>query len=357
MLKKRFSVIHIVSSLNVGGAERFVIDLGEQQLSQNNHVAILSFGSNDDALVQVAKSKGIQVYTIERVASLIGQFSLFRILKSFDTIHIHTTYALKPLSIVMRFIGRKQCVYTRHGAAENNTPDWQKTHNNFKRHINAMTFVSQESFEIFKRNYPWHDIPMRVVDNGVLLPDESDYSRVDENKINIGSVGRLVPLKHQVSLLRAVAELPETVRNIVQIHLFGDGECEQKLRTYVKSNALDSNVIFYGMVTDRKKIYPSFDLLVVTSETEGLSLVIMEAMAYGKPVIATNVGGNSKLVKLNVNGWIVDYDDHHQLAKLICELNENIEQVATFGQAAREYVKKHFSLESVANKYEEMYQK
>ncbi|MFT5756264.1 MAG: glycosyltransferase involved in cell wall biosynthesis [Alteromonadaceae bacterium] len=353
----KLKVIHIVSSLNVGGAERFVIDLGGEQQSQGNDVAILSFGSSDDTLVNVAKKKGIKTYTIEKAASVLGQFNLLRVLNKFDVIHIHTAYALKPLSIVMKVIGRKQCVYTRHGAAENNSLSWQNIHHKFKRYIKAMSFVSQEAFDIFKRNYPWHDIPMSVVDNGVLLPDITHYAKVEENKLHIGSVGRLVPLKHQISLLKAISILPEVIRGSIELHIFGDGECEQTLRSFVKVNLLETSIHFYGMVTDREKIYPSFDCLVVTSETEGLSLVIMEAMAYAKPVIATDVGGNSKLVKPNENGWLVDYDDHHQLAKLIQNLSQDTEMITSFGIAAREYVTETFSLEAVVGKYAEIYQK
>jgi len=353
----KLKVIHVVSSLNIGGAERFVIDLGERQLSQGSDVAILSFGSNKDTLITVAKNKGIQIYTIEKVASVLGQFSLFKVLKGCDIIHIHTAYALKPLSIVMKIIGCKQCVYTRHGAAENNSPAWQKIHNAFKKHIKAMSFVSQEAFDIFKRNYPWHDIPMSVVDNGVLLPDIKNCERVENNKLHLGSVGRLVPLKHQISLLKAISILPQDIRDSIQLHIFGDGECEQILRAFVKSNFLEANVNFYGMVTDREKIYPSFDCLVVTSETEGLSLVIMEAMAYAQPVIATDVGGNSKLVKHNENGWLVDYDNHQQLAEQINEICNDMEKIIKFGMSAREYVTENFSLKTVVNKYDEIYQK
>ncbi|UUO23431.1 glycosyltransferase family 4 protein [Colwellia sp. M166] len=356
-MTKQLKIIHIVSSLNVGGAERFVIDLGEKQLSLGNEVAILSFSSNDDPLVEIAKSKAIEVHSIERAASFFGQLKILLTLKKFDIIHIHTAYALKPLSIVMKIIGGNRCVYTRHGAAPNNSLEWQKIHQNFKPYIKAMSFVSQESAEIFKSNYPWHDIPMSVVDNGVLLPDLVSVNRVSENKLHIGSVGRLVPLKHQISLLKALSILPKEIQQLIQLHIFGDGECDQKLRAFAKDNLLEANIRFYGMVTERDQIYPTFDCLVVTSETEGLSLVIMESMAYCKPVIATSVGGNPKLVKHNENGWLVDYDDHEQLAKLLCHLSENVQQVTAFGLSAREYITKNFSLATAVNKYAEIYQK
>jgi glycosyltransferase involved in cell wall biosynthesis len=83
----------------------------------------------------------------------------------------------------------------------------------------------------------------------------------------------------------------------------------------------------------------------------------MEAMAYAKPVIATDVGGNSKLVKRNENGWLVDYDNHQQLAEQIHELYNDIEKIIKFGMSAREYVIENFSLKFVVNKYDKIYQK
>lgn len=356
MSKNKLKIIHIVSSLNVGGAERFVIDLGNKQLFHGSRVSILSFGSLTDTLVDVAQDKGIEVYTIEKVASILGQFKLLRLLTKYDIIHIHTAYALKPLSIVMKFIGRRQCVYTRHGAAENNSTAWKKTHNKFKRHIKAMSFVSQESFDVFRRNFPWYDIPMSVVDNGVLLPEDKAHFRVEEDKLHIGSVGRLVPLKHQISLLKAISILPQDLQASIQLHIFGDGECESNLRKFSKDNLINENINFYGMVTERDKIYPAFDCLVVTSETEGLSLVIMESMAYSKPVIATDVGGNSKLVLDNINGWLVNYDDHHQLAEKIRELFDDYNKIKSFGDLALDYITENFSLDTVIEKYNEIYQ-
>lgn len=351
---KELGLIHVVSSLNVGGAERFVLDLGSKQLKQFNRVAILSFGSEQDQLVDIAKSIGIEVYTISRVGSVFGQIKLFSILRKFDVIHLHTAYALNPLSIVMNLIGSKVCVFTRHGAAPNNSSQWQDIHNKFKKFINGVAFVSQDAKNVFEETYPWKDIPMEVVDNGVIMPKAIDAPKF-ENKIRIGSVGRLVPLKHQISLLKAAELLDVENKTKISLEIFGDGEDWEKLTSFARDHVSDVDVTFHGLVTEREKIYNSIDILVMTSETEGLSLAIMEAMAYSNPVIATDVGGNSTLVNDGASGWLFDYDDSNALASIINGVVNDTQQIAKRGRIGRTFIEQNYSIDVTASAYERLY--
>jgi glycosyltransferase involved in cell wall biosynthesis len=115
------------------------------------------------------------------------------------------------------------------------------------------------------------------------------------------------------------------------------------------------NVYFHGMVQDRNVIYSSIDALVVTSETEGLSLAIIEAMAYGCAVIASNVGGNPKLIEQDVNGWLFEYDDNKTLSEFIHTLQTQQALLSTFGKAGRQKIEQQFSLDNCADKYSEIY--
>jgi len=346
-------IIHVVSSLNVGGAERFVIDLSQRLKETNHPVEILSFGSENDTLCQVAKDIGIKVTSISNSSSVFGQLKLLKVLFNCDVIHLHTPRLIKTLSLVLKVIGKKNLVYTRHGAADLSSADWKKLHAKFKQYVSYMTFVSQEAMEVYTQVYAWQDIQKVVVDNGVNIPELT--SKKPNSLLKVGSVGRFVTLKNQISLLKALSLIPNESQQKIEIHLFGNGECEQQLRAFVEDKNLNQSVIFHGMVNDRSQIYNTFDMLCVTSETEGLSLAIMEAMAFALPVLATDVGGNSKLVKDEINGWLFNYNDSEAIAERMLWALENKKILGEFGLHGREYIQNTFSIDVAKNKYVEIY--
>lgn len=351
--KSKTKVVHLISSLNVGGAERFVLDLIEQQREQLANIEILSFGELTDTLVDVALQKGIKVNIISNASNIFGQLKLIYTLNRFDTIHLHSPRIIKTISVAIKLIGRKRLIYTRHGEADLSAKHWRKLHNDFHKFVDHMTFVSQESMDVFTQTYPWQDIAKEVVDNGVVIP--AQVSKKEDAILKLGSVGRFVSLKNQICLLRAVALLPVSYQQRIHVHFFGDGECKDKLTAFSEQSLSDVNVKFHGMVQDRNFIYNAFDLLIVTSETEGLSLAIMEAMAFGLPVIATDVGGNSRLVKNVENGWLFSFNDEQLLASLVKNILDDISDYERFSVSARAYIAENFSIKTSAEKYLSIY--
>ena len=165
----------------------------------------------------------------------------------------------------------------------------------------------------------------------------------------------MVDLKNQISLLEAVATLPIEEQQKIEINFYGDGPCLAELKLFSDRNLENVAVNFHGMVQDRNIIYSSFDALIVTSETEGLSLAIIEAMAYGCVVIASNVGGNPKLVEHNKNGWLFEYNDTKTLAKYIQKLSTDKALISYLGSEGRKKIESQFSLDNTAQKYTDIY--
>jgi glycosyltransferase involved in cell wall biosynthesis len=351
--KNRLKIAHVVASLNVGGAERFVIDLCQTQKKQGEHPLIISLGQPGEPLEAECDSVGVTFFS-SKFLSVIKLFQVFFRLRNIDIGHIHSSHALKFLRSIVPFLNKK-IIYTRHGAAPLKAEHWKKLHINVRPFIKAATFVSNEGVENFKNMHGWHDTLLNVIDNGVLI-NPIDSTRQASKKLKIGSVGRMIPLKNQLGLLQAIAIMPEEVKKCVEVHFFGDGECLNSLKIYNKENLPNTDVHFHGMVNDREFIYSSFDLLVVTSETEGLSMVIIEAMANKIPVIATNVGGNPKLVIPNKTGWLFEYADDEKLAEFIESIVVNKTILEPLGQAAFCYISENFSIESSAKKYEALYE-
>jgi L-malate glycosyltransferase len=314
-------------------------------------VAILSFGAATDALVEVCHTRHVPL-SIIKGKSWREQKQRLALLSRFDVIHIHSPAALKSLVLHLCLLRHKHLIYTRHGAAPLNKPHWIRLHRFARYFIKCVTFVSADAKQSFS-HHGWHKVPQYVVDNGVKVPALAvPTSRRDV--LRLGSVGRMVSLKSQISLLKAVALLGRDFQQQVELHFFGDGELRAELEAFHHKNPAIS-AFFHGVELNREHIYPRIDALVVTSSTEGLSMVILEAMAYAKPVIATNVGGNPVLVNPNVTGWLYAFDDTAQLAKLIQQLLVQWDTLDDIGLQARQWVEQHYSLALTAKRYQELY--
>jgi glycosyltransferase involved in cell wall biosynthesis len=351
------SVLHILSSLNIGGAERFVIDLAiEQRQSLKLSSAILSFGEQDDVLVAECIKNNIPVHFVEGSRSEKIQ-TFKRVINEFDILHFHSPFTLLFTCYRPMLCRRKKVVYTRHGAEPFNQLKWRVMHKITQFIVDQITFVSKEGQTVFSRVNNWQNKPQSVVDNGILIPKENHQKPVAEqqSKIKLGSVARMVPLKNQICLVRALALMPKVLANKFEIHFFGDGPCEELLKSAAAKSSLSEHVYFHGMLVDRENIYKHIDVMVVTSEMEGLSIAILEAMARQIPVLATHVGGNPKLVQNNVTGQLFNYDDDKELSKWLTDIAETPQLIGKWGSEAYQLVEQNYSLEIVAQKYMKLY--
>ncbi|WP_068544414.1 glycosyltransferase family 4 protein [Thalassotalea crassostreae] len=347
------TIVHLPSSLNIGGAERFIIDLCQQQSDDGLTTKIMSFGNPDDALIDECNRVNIETLTVSK----FKPFALFQILSyilSCDVIHIHSPYVLKYLVPVLPILSRKKIIYTRHGSALLNEQHWVKIHRQCMKYIDHMTFVSDEGKAIFSNIHGWSKINKTVIDNAIKLP-QFDKAPQPKGKLRLGSVGRMIDLKNQISLLQAVNLLTMEEQQRLIINFFGDGPRQGELESFVADNLATMDIVFHGMVQDRRDIYGKIDVLVVTSETEGLSLAIIEAMASGSAIFASNVGGNPKLVKDGINGWLFEYNDIRHLAQIISDSLNQAQVITDFSAKAKQQIEEQFSLQNCAQKYQLIY--
>lgn len=351
-------VCHLLSSLKIGGAERFVIDLSIEQKKMGHDVTIVSFGSKQDELYHVAINAKIKVVVLCKKWFNNNKLTLHE-LNTFDIIHMHSPVILKAILVLLPLLNKQKLIYTRHGEGRYNSSVWRTIHWLAKRFIFATTFVSYDGQKVFQTDHGWKNMRQQVIENGICVDEEKTNSsshHTNSTKLRLGSVGRMVPLKSQHDLITAWSKLPVEIQKHIEVHLIGDGES----RAFLEQKATDldatSSIYFHGFVTDRDKISSLFDLLVVNSESEGLSIAILEAMAKSKPVIATNVGGNPRLVVQNKTGMLYEYGDVNFLTDLIIQYYENETLITEHGANAHEYIKENYSLKNTADKYDLLYQ-
>lgn len=191
------------------------------------------------------------------------------------------------------------------------------------------------------------------------LPADLPWSRqAHERPLVIGTIGRLDPIKNQMALLEAFARLvsrPGTNPERVRLAIVGGGPEEEPLRERARALGIEQLVWFAGMRTDVPALLRGFDVFVLSSLNEGISNTILEAMASGRPVVASRVGGNAELIEHGLTGLLYDANEPAALDEALRRYVADPELRAAHGMAARESCRQRFSMQSMICGYTGLY--
>ncbi|MFT3761957.1 MAG: glycosyltransferase family 4 protein [Pseudoxanthomonas sp.] len=197
------------------------------------------------------------------------------------------------------------------------------------------------------------------IDNGIGIPardgSATPLSRaalgIPEDAYLFAAVGRLAPEKNLALLLEAFAVQSARAPGSF-LMLVGDGPDRAALESQAASLGLDGKILFTGNRDDVQAIYPLIDCLVMPSLSEGMPLVILEAMSHGIPIVASAVGEIPRLLSHTRTGRIVP---PAELAPLEAAMRAAMEAPPGRDEGAREYVRRHHSSRAMASKYAEIY--
>jgi glycosyltransferase involved in cell wall biosynthesis len=212
-----------------------------------------------------------------------------------------------------------------------------------------------------------------TIGNGIRIPDflcdsddRQDISGIREElgvpkgALVVGYVGRLVREKGVQELVMAVAGVlrrhPEAVLLIVGEALSSDLDAKQELDEQIRREGIESKVVFAGFREDMPRMYRAMDIFVLPSYREGAPRSIMEAMASGKPVVATDIAGCRDQVIQGVTGILVPPRDAVSLESALLHLLDDLELRRKFGEAGRARAREHFDEREVCRRVVRCYQ-
>lgn len=170
----------------------------------------------------------------------------------------------------------------------------------------------------------------------------------------IGTVGRLTPVKGQVHLLKAMRLLLDQGRK-VKLVLVGDGPLRHQLEEMVRKLEMLENVAFLGQRDDTYELMQAMDVFVLPSLSEGIPLVVLEAMVAGVPVLASRVGGIPEVIKDGATGMLVEAGNEVELANRCGMLLDRVDTAAQIAKSARERVEANFSAEVMVDRVAQLY--
>ncbi len=359
-------IVHLLSSFGMGGQERVAFDLATSQLRAGCWVAALSMAPPPDgplaaefraagALVdRVARPRpGVDPLLIPRIARWLLQHDV-------ELVHTHNRFALIYGAPAARLAGAR-VVHTKHG----NNPRGGKrlvAGNLAGRLVHAFVAVSPETAEFARKRREADERRLLVIPNGIELgrfhpaPAGRDRVRrelgIDADAWVIGTVGRIAPEKNQALLVQAMAPL---LGPKVRLVIAGDGPLLTALTERVGSLGVAGSVHLLGARKDVPDILNALDTFALSSDTEGLPLVVPEAMATGLPVISTAVGGVPSVIDDGQTGFLVPKGDEQALRDRAAALRADPAASRAMGQRARSAAVTRFSAERMQRDYLDLY--
>jgi glycosyltransferase involved in cell wall biosynthesis len=207
---------------------------------------------------------------------------------------------------------------------------------------------------------------IHIIHNGVdvvrfapTTPEESARTRMEwgaDADPTVGLVGRFHPVKGQEDFLRAAASVVRRVPN-ARFFLVGDGITRESLISLSRGLGLGDKVRFLGHRGDLPSLFPLFDVQVVASHREGIPLVLLEGMATGRAVVATEVGGIPEVVDAGESGLLVPPRDPAAMAEAVVRLLADRLLRDRLGKAAVQRIRESFALPAMVAGVEAVYER
>lgn len=368
MKEPGLAIAHVVLSLDVGGLERVVATLAGAQRAAGNRVGVYCL-DRAGALAAPLPPAGVPVHTVGRSARGFDPAAVLRLARMLRAagvrvVHCHNHGALVYGALAARLVPGARVVYTVHGAV---TSSRRSTARFLKLGIvDEVVFVSAHARGVAREAGVSENSHVNTIVNGVDLSSfagtnagAADAVRrahaIPEKARVCGIVARLTEAKDHANLFAAVAIARETMPELHCL-VVGDGELRAELEREVQVRGLAAAVHFAGARENVRDYLDAMDVFVLSSVTEGLAMTLLEAMAAGLPVVATRVGGNAEAVEDGVTGRLVPASNPHALADAIVLMLNQPAEARAMGEAGRERVRQHFSLEAMLRKYQVVYE-
>jgi glycosyltransferase involved in cell wall biosynthesis len=358
-------VLQVVSGDLWAGAEKQLLTL-VRALHLGKGVMVSVVLMNGGRLEQELNHAGVRVVVLDETqhSALQLLYLLTRCIRELqpDVVHTH-----RSKENVLGAFAALRCgvpsMRTAHGAAEHAVPLY-KLHKLFIRFLDwfagrflqrRVVAVSEELASRLGRSFGAGRIA--TIENGLeTMEVQPRAARATGTQRIIGIAGRLVPVK-RVDLFIHAAQRLANERHDFELHfrVLGDGPLRAELETLAQSLGLQANVEFAGHRNDIDAQLQELDVLVMTSDHEGLPMILLEAMAHGVPIVAHRTGGITSLLDRGACGMLVDEHTPAGYARAISTLLTDVALREQLTRRAAQRLEERYSANGNADRYHELY--
>lgn len=380
-MKGNFRILELIKGLDIGGidggAERFGVDLSMALTQRGIPVEVCvffkTFTETEKSWLERLHKVGIPVVYLSiwkgnpgpsefvKVAETLNNYLRKR---SFDFLHSHTQFLTLVALYVAFKLGNVKVVRTAHI-----TKEWGSSlYSKFQRFlwgewvfpllVDAQVAVSKSVLQSIRKYWgqKFAKRPPILIYNSIPIPSNLPINLSHgKNEFTIGTAARLTEQKG-ISYLIEAASLVHQMIPHVKFFIAGDGELKDTIQAQIIQRGLTNIVFLIGQHPHIYEFLGQLDLFVLPSLWEGLPTVVLESMAAGVPVIATNVPGTDELIEDGVDGWLVPPRDPQALAEKIIFALRSPHLRRQVSEAGRKKAEQ-FSIDKIADQYIDLFQK
>ena len=382
--KKLMKILHLITGLKIGGAESALFNFLAAlptNLRQNHVVAYFYYGRT----VEKIKGLGIKTYELagkKRTYTLGSLVKLNSLIRAFKPNIIHSSlWSANIIGRIFSWWHNIPLVCDLHG----DSFDEGKLRNFFDRLTvklpKAFVAVGDRVADSYRKNIigavkseiSQKKITERliVIKNGIDVQAlqnniaKSLLTRRDagipENAVVVGAVGRFESIKSYDVLIKSFAKLlkacGDTIGKKPFLCLIGDGSQKSFLLKLIKDLGIQQDVLLPGFRDDCYAWYPLFDCFAMSSQSEGISIAMLEAMAAGLPVVTTHETNQHDVIVDEVHGFLVPVNDCEAYAQTLLRLYQNPELCKSMRQKNAVLIASNFNIKSVVDAYYKVYQR
>jgi glycosyltransferase involved in cell wall biosynthesis len=380
MTARKIKVVQVITRLIKGGAQKVCLDLVEG-LPKDRYEVYLASGKATgsegslwerahnikDIKIKLVPEMEREISPLRDIVALLKLYHIFRVIKP-DIVHSHTSKAGFIACLAARMAHVPVIIYSPHGhlfAPQAKIPSVSGSFWRLKLFYSLRKFASSLATRVIALNNADKDEQVKlslasagkyeVIYNGVDIPDYCERRTDDDGPYPvIVTVGRLTPEKGQIYLLDAVKDLKCDYPDI-ELQVIGDGPLKGSLMKHAEMLGICDNVKFLGIQDEIGSHLRNADIFVLPSLYEAFGIVLLEAMVYMKPVIASRVNGIPEVVEEGVSGILVPPAKSDELAGAIKKLVIDKELSRRIGGAGYNRVKTLFTKEKMITKFDRLY--
>lgn len=357
-------IAHVLSSFELGGQERVALELAAAQIRRGHDVAAVSLAPLPHGpLASELRSRGVTVHAVPKGpgfdARLVVRLAALLRSEGIDVVHTHNPQPLAYGAAAGRLANRT-IVHTKHGVnPARGRRLWLRRIGGHLAH--AYVAVSEATAGVARENRECPSGRLVVIPNGVDLDayrSDPAARRAVRDELGIphdswlfGTVGRMSVEKDHALLVRAVGPLLGPNARLLVV---GDGSEMEKVRA--EAMPYQPWVVLTGLRRDVARVLASLDVFVLSSRSEGLPLALLEAMATGLPVVATQVGGVAEVLEHGSAGLLVPPGDEASLRRSLAALMADRGAAQELGDHARDRAR-HYDAKRVVDMYMALYQR
>jgi glycosyltransferase involved in cell wall biosynthesis len=360
MSTRRPTVVVAIKGLGIGGAEKLIVE-GSRFWDRDRYDYRVAYALPwKDQLVEPLLDQGIPVecFGSQRGMTPASAWRFAKLTRQWNASIVHAH--LPSMGAVARVTQRVPVVYTEHNLASSyRRPVRMINRATYSR--NAAAIAVSDAVAESITDYP--SPSKRVIPNGVDVRGDIDTSRVreelglDDSQHLAVHVGNIRPLKGHATLVSAASSLAG-IRTDVQIVSIGGEKTTGDLdaiRAMAEDLGVSDRIRFLGRREDALTFIAACDVYVNPADVEGLPVTILEALALGRPVVATSVGGVPSIVRDGETGLLVPPGDPDAIAQAIAWMVDNPQTASAYGSSGRALIEEHHGIEHMVRQTEAVY--